>query len=330
MAMVLCVSCKKDDGKLNGGGTGGGTQTVATVTTNDVTDITQTTAVCGGEVKSENGWAVTERGVCWSIEPSPTPSDNCTVDGDGIGKFTSEITGLEPDTKYYVRAYAKNAAGTSFGAEKSFTTLENGGGSIGGHEYVDLGLPNGTLWATCNVGASSPEDYGDYFAWGETTAKSKYDWSTYKYMGYDNWGNSYITKYNTNSIFGIVDNKDVLEMADDAAHVNWGGSWRMPTHDERQELISNCNLTWTTLNGVSGYRFANKNDNNKFIFLPAAGCYYEGSLDYAGSGGYYWSSSLDTGTPIYAYNLYFSNGLYMFGGYRCYGQSVRPVLATQK
>ncbi|MBP9994425.1 MAG: fibronectin type III domain-containing protein, partial [bacterium] len=132
MAMALCVSCKKDNAEPGGGNTGGGgTQTVATVTTAEVTEITKTTAVCGGEVKSENGWAVTERGVCWGTEPNPTPSDNCTVDGEGVGKFTSEITGLEPGTKYYVRAYAKNAAGTGFGAERSFTTLENGGGGDG-------------------------------------------------------------------------------------------------------------------------------------------------------------------------------------------------------
>ena len=319
MAMVLCVSCKKDDGKLNGGGTGGGTQTVATVTTNDVTDITQTTAVCGGEVKSENGWAVTERGVCWSTEPNPTPSDNCTVDGDGVGKFTSEITGLEPDTKYYVRAYAKNAAGTSFGAENSFTTL-------GGHEYVDLGLPSGTLWAMCNVGADSPEDYGDYYAWGETETKNTYSWSTYRWCNgsYDN-----LTKYNTVLSYGTVDNKTVLELSDDAAHVNCGGGWRMPTEAELRELEDNCTWTWTKQGGKNGYCVTGPNGSS--IFLPAAGYYNDGNLNVAGSYGGYWSSSLNTDYPSNAYYLYFhSSDVRIRSSHRYYGRSVRPVLAPRK
>ena len=150
MAMALCVSCKKDNAEPSGGGNGGGggTQTVATVTTDEVTDITRTTAVCGGEVKSENGWAVTERGVCWGVEPNPTPSDNHTVDGEGVGKFISEITGLEPGTKYYVRAYAKNAAGTGFGEEKSFTT--GGGGqtqtfTVNGVSFEMIRVDGGTF-----------------------------------------------------------------------------------------------------------------------------------------------------------------------------------------
>lgn len=126
IVMTLLVSCKKDKVEPSNNSS---TQTVATVTTNEVTSITSTTAVCGGEVKSENGWKVTERGVCWGTESNPTPSDSHTVSGEGLGKFTSEMTGMIPNTKYYVRAYATNAAGTSFGQEKSFTTQAGGGGS---------------------------------------------------------------------------------------------------------------------------------------------------------------------------------------------------------
>ena len=319
MAMVLCVSCKKDDDNNEPGG--GGTQTVATVTTNEVTDISQTTAVCGGEVKSENGWAVTERGVCWGTEPNPTPSDNCTVDGEGVGAFTSEMTGLEPGTKYYVRAYAKNAAGTGFGEERSFTTQ-----GTGDHAYVDLGLPSGLLWATCNVGADKPEDYGDYFAWGETETKITYNWSTYKWCN----GSYYnLTKYCTESEYGTVDNKTVLDPEDDAAHVNWGGGWRMPTREEMKELLDNCTWTWTTQGGKSGYRVTGSNGSS--IFLPAAGYYNGGSLSNAGSYGYYWSSSLYTDYPGSAYGLYFNSGIvYMYNGSRDYGLSVRPVCLSQK
>ena len=319
MAMALCVSCKKDDDDNNPGGGGGGTQTVATVTTGDVTDITQATAVCGGEVKSENGWAVTERGVCWGTEPNPTPSDNCTVDGEGVGAFTSEITGLAPDTKYYVRAYAKNAAGTGFGEQRSFTTqgTGGGGGGTGDHAYVDLGLPSGLLWATCNVGADSPEDYGDYFAWGETETKSYYYWSTYKWC---NGNHDNLTKYCTDSDYGTVDNKTVLDPEDDAAHVNWGGDWRMPTTEEWSELYDRCNWTWTTQGGEDGYSVAGP--NGKRIFLPASGDRYGTSLD-----GRYWSSSLDSSYPDYASGMCFGSG-YVYPQssiYRFIGFTVRPV-----
>ena len=147
MAMVLCVSCKKDDDN----NPGGGTQTVATVTTGDVTDITQTTAVCVGEVKSENGWAVTERGVCWSTSQNPTVSDSHTTDGSGTGSFTSSITGLTVNTTYYVRAYATNSAGTSYGEQRTFTTQGGGGGgqtqtfTVNGVTFEMVAVEGGTF-----------------------------------------------------------------------------------------------------------------------------------------------------------------------------------------
>ena len=194
----------------------------------------------------------------------------------------------------------------------------------GGHEYVDLGLPSGLLWATCNVGADKPEDYGDYFAWGETATKSTYNFSTYKWCNgdYDN-----LTKYCTNSSYGTVDNKTVLEPEDDAAHVNWGGSWRMPTLDEIQELKDNCTWTWTTHGGVNGCR--GEGSNGESIFLPAADYYNSDGLNCAG---YYWSSSLKTNYPDCAYHLGFGfDEVYIASyGYRFYGQSVRPVCQSQE
>ena len=189
-----------------------------------------------------------------------------------------------------------------------------------GHEYVDLGLS--VKWATCNVGATKPEEYGDYFAWGETQPKSTYDWSTYKYC---NGSETTLSKYNNSSSYGTVDNKTTLDLSDDAARANWGGSWRMPTRAEQDELRNNCTWTWTTQNGVNGYKVTSKS-NGKSIFLPAAGDRVGSSLDAAGAYACYWSSSLYSDTPNYAYYLrFYSNIVDRRGYYRSYGRSVRPV-----
>ena len=195
--------------------------------------------------------------------------------------------------------------------------------NTGNHEYVDLGLS--VKWATCNVGATKPEEYGDYFAWGETQPKSTYDWSTYKWCrgSYDTQ-----TKYCTNSSYGTVDNKTTLELSDDAARANWGGSWRMPTDAELTELREQCTWTWTTQNGVYGYKVTSKKSGytNKSIFLPAAGYRNDSSILGAGSYGYYWSSSLRTDYPRSAWYVDFdSGGVYRSNGTRRYGFSVRPV-----
>ena len=186
-----------------------------------------------------------------------------------------------------------------------------------GHECVDLGLPSGTLWATCNVGTTTPEGYGDHFAWGETTTKSTYDWSTY----FDtNDGGSTFAKYNNNG------GKTVLDPEDDAAHVNWGGSWRMPTKAEWQELCDNCTWTWTTQNGIKGYKVTSNKAGytDKFIFLPADSWLNSDSL------GYYWSSSLleyySNGAWILCFESYYRLLTYGNLVYRCYGLAVRPVL----
>ncbi len=206
------------------------------------------------------------------------------------------------------------------------TTGASGGSATGnktnGHEYVDLGLPSGTLWATCNIGANKPEDYGDYYAWGETTTKSTYKWNTYKWCrgSYDSQ-----TKYCTESSYGIVDNRTVLEMSDDAAHANWGGDWRMPTTEEWKELKDRCTWTWTTQGGKNGYRVTGP--NGKSISLPAAGYRSGTSLNFAGSFGNYWSSSLLSSNPSYAYVMVFNSGDVrpQDGSSRYGGFSVRPV-----
>ena len=192
----------------------------------------------------------------------------------------------------------------------------------GSHAYVDLGLS--VKWATCNVGAGNPEDYGDYYAWGETETKSDYSWSTYKWC---NGSSETMTKYCTYSDYGTVDYKTQLDLSDDVAHVKWGGNWRMPTNDEFTELrnTSNCTWTWTTQGGKNGYKVTSKKNGNS-IFLPAAGCRLDGSLLNAGSYGDYWSSSLSTSSSDRAYYVLFdsSDVLRNYGG-RYYGRSVRPV-----
>lgn len=286
------------------------------VTTATVTQITETTAVAGGNVTNDGGAQVTERGVVYAMTQNPTTNNIKVKSGTGTGSFTCNLTDLQPNTTYYVRAYANNEVGTAYGEEMSFTTE-----TPAVPEYVDLGLS--VKWATFNVGASKPEEYGDYFAWGETTTKTTYNWSTYKYC---NGSDDSLTKYNNSSSYGTVDNKTQLDLSDDAARANWGGAWRMPTKAEQDELRENCTWTWTTQNGVNGYRVTSKSNGNS-IFLPAAGYYRNDSSLYgAGSHGDYWSRSLYTDSPSRAYHFYFHSSsvdLHYFN--RHYGQSVRPV-----
>ena len=194
------------------------------------------------------------------------------------------------------------------------------------YEYVDLGLS--VKWATFNVGATKPEEYGDYYAWGETDPKTDYSWSTYKWC---NGSSTTLTKYCNNSSYGnngFTDTKTTLDPDDDVAHVKWGGDWRMPTLGEFGELLRNCTLTWITLNGVEGYRVTSNKSGytDRSIFLPAAGYRGDTDLRYVGSHGLYWSSSLYTGRPNNAWYVDFSSGLYNSGSKDRYrGQSVRPV-----
>lgn len=192
-----------------------------------------------------------------------------------------------------------------------------------GHGYVDLGLS--VKWATCNIGASKPEDYGDYYAWGETETKSVYSWTTYKWC---NGGSSKITKYSISkdywdSSLGISpDLAAVLDPDDDVAHVKWGGSWRMPTDGDLSELYTKCTWTLTSLNGIDGIMATGPNGN--YIFLPAAGRREDSSLNNAGTYGGYWSSSVGSLSGS-AYSLYFTDRRQYGTSPRYWGRSVRPV-----
>ena len=186
------------------------------------------------------------------------------------------------------------------------------------HDWVDLGLS--VKWATCNVGANAPEEFGDYFAWGETKPKSVYDWNTYKWY---NSSSGTLTKY-TGS---MNDNKWVLDLEDDAAHVNWGGAWRMPTEAEVSELIEKCTWIWTTQNGVNGCKVTSKTNGNS-IFLPAAGSRSYSDFCNVGSTGFYLSSSLYTSDSYNAYFLHFYSGNAMrdYINRGDYAHTVRPVV----
>lgn len=196
------------------------------------------------------------------------------------------------------------------------------------HEFVDLGLS--VKWATCNVGASRPEDFGDYFMWGETSTNYEYSWDTYKYCQRDE---DKQTKYSTrkkSGYKGFVDNKTVLEQADDAASVNWGGNWRTPTIQEFRELRNKCDWAWIEMNGVMGYKVTSKvlGYEGRFIFLPAAGYFGGSSVGWKGKEGFYWSSNLETDDPENAYGLKFEKkGTNLeWTDNRCDGRSIRPVV----
>lgn len=226
-----------------------------------------------------------EKGVKWSSSDASVVSvdNNGKVKGVNYGSATVTVTSVLDNSKKATCAV-------------KVIKIENG------HEYVDLGLTSGTLWAKCNVGASSPSDYGNYYAWGETTTKSEYTESNY------------------------TSNPTTLPLDKDAARANWGGNWRMPTTGEFTELNNECIWTWTTMSRKEGYKVTSKKNGN-IIFLPAAGYYYD-SLNSAGSLGCYWSSSLYSSNTSYAYLLdfYSSNIDPSFYGIRYYGMSVRPVL----
>ena len=185
---------------------------------------------------------------------------------------------------------------------------------------IDLGLPSGTKWADRNVGASSPEDFGGLYPWAmteEVEAYGEYKW------GYGEYGE--LTKYCTNSKYGTVDNKTVLDPEDDVAYMTWGSQWRMPTLEQAKELIANCNSEWTTLNGVRGRKYTSKINGNS-IFIPAAGYFAYETYYSKGSNGFYWLSTLDVKNPERAYDLYLaSSSTGTSANFRYHGNSVRPV-----
>ncbi|MBR2153604.1 MAG: Ig-like domain-containing protein [Bacteroidaceae bacterium] len=244
----------------------------------------------------------------------PSDADNTEV------VWSSSDENVVTVDKGYVKAVGEGVATITCTAADGSGVQATCSVTVTDHEYVDLGLS--VKWATMNVGANAPEEYGDYFAWGETNSKTDYSWENYKWC---NGSETTMTKYCTDSDYGTVDNRTTLELSDDAARANWGGTWRIPTHDEFTELRTKCTWEWTSLNGVNGRKVTGPNGNS--IFLPAAGYRDDSSLDNAGSSGSYWSSSLSTDDPLYGWYLYFlrSSDFNMDYHSRFDGRSVRAV-----
>ena len=193
------------------------------------------------------------------------------------------------------------------------------------HTYVDLGLPSGTLWATCNVGANNATEPGNFYAWGETEPKEEYSWQTYKWTGKQ----KVINKYNNNQNYGNPDNKYVLDAEDDAATVNWGKKWRTPTSEELTELRIHCNWEWTrNYNGTGAVgRIGISKTNGNIIFLPAGGYRFSTNVKSENEDGGYWSSTLCENYSYRSYSFNFRDiNVEWHHSRRFSGRNVRPVL----
>jgi hypothetical protein len=241
----------------------------------------------------------------------------------GVSKQLSEITYTNPTFPFKCWNTKSDGTGISYKIRQEliinkditlYAQWDN-------HKYVDLGLS--VKWATCNVGADAPEQYGDYYAWGEINPKEMYDWSTYKWCE-GAWNT--LTKYCNNGDYGKKDYMTSLREADDVALVKWGSTWRMPTEDETYELVVQCTWKWITQNGVNGYKVTSKTNGNS-IFLPASGSRWESSHYHAGIQGRYWTKSLNDSNPENAACLSFQSGSVSAHSTntRAAGYPIRPV-----
>lgn len=279
-------------------------------------------------------------GIAWStnrddVTPVGTKFSTNTQDiafNKGL-TATTRLVSLKPSTEYYYSTYVSINGKLYVSSANNFVTLAASaitGIAPESVQMVDLGLPSGTKWASMNIGAKKAEDAGMFFAWGETvgyesdcTDGHTFNWSNYKWC---NGARETQTKYCTNSNYGTVDNKVLLDLADDAAYINWGDNWRMPTVDEVNELFDNTKNEWITQDGVSGCKFTSTSTGNS-IFLPSAGCRVSESHYDEGQNGYYWSASVDQPNPYSSCYLGFkSNILFPASLHRYYGMTVRPVL----
>lgn len=303
-----------------------------TVTTNSIEVISDTSACCVGEIVDNGNADITAKGFCWSTEQNPTLEDNSIAGAELLSRnepannyFSAELSGLTAATEYYVRAYATNSEGTAYGENLKFTTLENNEepetpeipeDPETQYEYVDLGLPSGVKWATCNVGATNSVECGNYYAWGEIATKEDYSSATCTSYGKD---------------LGVISGNPEY----DAATAEWGSAWRTPKLEDMYELVTQCEWIWSEQNEIAGFNVVSKTNGNH-IFLPAAGWMnteaaaaagVEGVMD-QGKWGYYW-----TATPYgdeenkRACFVTFSSGGYMTDfGLRRPGFTIRPVM----
>ena len=336
-AMVaFAAGCTPEDDPSNGGNNNGGNNnggndnSPVQVTTVTPSNLTSRTALCGVKVTLGDGHPeIDEIGVCWSRNWNPKANVNHLCTDVCNQPFSCTIASLRPNTEYHVRAYALAGEDYYYGEELTFTTLASGG-IHNDPEFVDLGLPSGTLWATFNVGANFPEEPGDYYAWGETEIKEYYKSENYQYGQYNA-----LTKYCPGPEFGLngyFDQLTSLEPADDAATVNWGSEWCTPTLFQWKEMVNTTTNEWTTVNGMCERLYTASNGNS--IFLPAAGAHHE-TNDPSGIGrnGNYWTKDIFIYDPNFADDVWFSeenwfhgtSPAYETGESRYLGYSIRPV-----
>ena len=278
----------------------------------------------------------------FTVSVSSNPSTGGTVNGGGlyVQGESCTVTAMANDgfVFYYWsedNEWLSSDATYSFSVDRDRSIAAHFAmSSEDGHAYIDLGLPSGTLWAICNIGTNAPEGYGDYFAWGETSTKTTYNWSTYQHSnGGTSQLNPNFTKYCNKASYGyngFTDNLTVLEASDDAAIVQWGSGWRTPTADQWEELLDNTITVWTTQNGVEGRRLTAINGNS--LFLPAAGIFWDDELCLDGTLGHYWSSSLFLYNPYNALFFIFGSGNYenLTVIERRSGCTVRPVRSVHQ
>ncbi len=314
--------------------------------TGDALDITDCSATLTGyaylpsESDDAEEYIMYEVGIIYDTKQSFKDAKKGYANGlDGNKKFTVKVTGLTPLTTYYYKTYVKFDKTIHYGLVKSFETEEppcpEGAVDLGIVITREDGSRYKLFWAKSNLSESglcaNPQDYGDYYAWGETKPKADYSWDSYKFRtSGDFYTNIIFSKYNTKDSNGPVDNITELqrgenpnETVDDVARAKLGGKWRMPTDEEWMELLAFDN-EWTNINGKKGRLITGKNGNS--IFLPAAGRMDDTNLYYDGSYGYYWSSSLDPDNPHSAWSFYvYSQSCYWTCYTRCTGLPVRPV-----
>lgn len=272
--------------------------------------VSESSAVLSGEVSGISGSSSDCRyGFFYGTSSVPSVGgQEIRVGSNRDIRYTYSLSGLKDNTTYYYCAYLLVDGQYTYGDVRSFTT-EKKKYEITPGQMVDLGLS--VKWAGWNVGASRPEEYGGYYAWGELYGKSDYYLDNYQYFDQENW--EYIF---------IGDNISGTQY--DVARVKWGGSWRMPTLAECQELVDKCTWTWITYSGVAGQIVTGPNGNS--IFLPAAGYRSGTSVLEQGSYGIFWSGTLSEGYSNDAFILSFEGGTAGWGSItRGLGHSVRPV-----
>lgn len=314
LSFMISFSCSEKDDDI----VSNNPQDVSVTSHADV--LSSSSATLNGYANGANG-AI---GFCYSsTEKSPTFDNATVVKAISVmadNSYSVTLTQLSASTIYYYRAYAtKDGLAVLAKDVKTFQTEDFK------METVDLGLPSGLKWAICNLGANSPEGYGDYYAWGETNPKTYFDYANYKWWNGTNFLDIYITKYCEEIGVGCKDNKTTLDLEDDAAHVLLGGTWRMPTMAEQDELRKECVWTWTAKNGVNGYLVKGKNGNS--IFFPTSGGMNGNILYDAGEDGEVWSSTLgDHDAGVDARTLFFTKGIISRGNMsRQCGLPIRPV-----